>query len=70
MRILLAGIESVKVLERCCCLCSCSTVHLLVDNEFGEDQITFVEYWIIVFVCNGLIHQRMRANEIQYVVGQ
>lgn len=46
------------------------TLYVLVDNQFGEDQITFVEHWIIVFMGNSLIHQRMRTNEIQYVVRQ
>lgn len=45
-------------------------VHLLVNYELCENQITFVENWIVMFVIYGFVHQRMWANEIQDGVGK
>lgn len=34
-------------------------VYLLVNDQFGEDQIAFVEHRVVVLVIYGLVHQRM-----------
>ena len=41
----------------------------LIDHQFGENQVAFVENWIIVFMVDCFVHQRMRSDEIQDSVG-
>lgn len=43
-------------------------MNLLVDNELCEYQITLVEDRIVVFVIHCSIHQRVRANKVEYRV--
>lgn len=45
-------------------------LHSLVHDELREDQIAFVEHWIVVQVADRFVHQRMRAYKVHHIVLQ